>query len=276
MSSYRGLVLVYFPFAIITTIVIAICIPIYDQNSGKYRFYEQLFKLEPHSDGFEIFFITVIYTFDMIIIDLLLVTLIDRYVIVSKTVITRSAWAMPLFYSIILITHIIDAIFVNFSNVLSVLDRKQEMCEYDLVRSCVIPTSAVWQISRLGGFIAIIWLNVSFGRKHAHNASLNLIRLHKTLTRSVIVTTVYTLVFTRLPIILVLVGYAVNNDLFLSLSLNIIIVCRSFALLGQMLTTIYLVKPYRVFVLKLLHLSSSSNTVKIEIRFPQTSLTPSH
>uniref|UniRef100_A0A7E4VC27 G_PROTEIN_RECEP_F1_2 domain-containing protein n=1 Tax=Panagrellus redivivus TaxID=6233 RepID=A0A7E4VC27_PANRE len=251
MSSYRALILAYFPFAFITTFVISISIPIFDFNSYRYHFYDNLFWFKDGSVAFEIFFITVIYTFDMIITDLLLIMLIDRYVVVSKNITTRPNWVIPFWYGIIFITNVIAAVFCIFNNVLSVIDRKSELHEYDFVKVMIVPTSAIFQITRLGGFVAIVILNLKFGRKYAQNASSNVIRLHKTLTQSVIVTILYTTIFTRLPIILVTIAFSTNGVLFLSVVLNMIIVFRSFALLGQMLTTIYLVRGYRSFVLEL-------------------------
>uniref|UniRef100_A0A7E4ZWU2 Serpentine receptor class gamma n=1 Tax=Panagrellus redivivus TaxID=6233 RepID=A0A7E4ZWU2_PANRE len=172
MSSYRALVLVYLPFSMITTLTIALLIPIFDNQSKLYHFYDTLFHFENFGAAFQLVFQLVIYICDMIITDLLLFMLIDRYDVVSKNITTRPNWVFPLCYIVITITNVF-CIFVIIGNlILFAFDPEETLyAQYIVIKKLLMPVSAFYQLSRFAGFVTVILLNRNFGRKYASKAS---------------------------------------------------------------------------------------------------------
>uniref|UniRef100_A0A7E4VTE3 G_PROTEIN_RECEP_F1_2 domain-containing protein n=1 Tax=Panagrellus redivivus TaxID=6233 RepID=A0A7E4VTE3_PANRE len=266
MSSYRALVLAYLPFSLISTVTITLSVPIFDYPSKLYHFYEKTFYFESTGAVFQLIFSLVIYISEMIITDLLLLMLIDRYDVVSKNVTTRPNWVFPFCYIVITISSIIS-IFVIFANiVLLVFDPMETIHnQFAAIKKLLMPITVFYQVSRLAGFITVIWLNINFGRKYASHASATVIRLHKMLTRSVIVNILCTAFFTRVPFILVTISYLNEQPTLTILSYNLVIALKHCAFLGNMVTTLYFVIPYRSFILRMFHMKISPRIDKVSI-----------
>uniref|UniRef100_A0A7E4ZX06 Serpentine receptor class gamma n=1 Tax=Panagrellus redivivus TaxID=6233 RepID=A0A7E4ZX06_PANRE len=187
MSSYRALVLAYLPFSMITTLTTTLSCPIFDYPSNGYHFYDKIIQFENFGAAFQLVFQLVIYICDMIITDLLLFMLIDRYDVVSKNITTRSNWIFPLCYTVITITNLFAILIIIANIILFVFDPKDTMyAQFIVIKRLLMPTT-----------LFSIYFNLSF---------------------------------------------------------NLIIVLKHCAFLGNMVTTLYFVIPYREYILRLLNL----------------------
>uniref|UniRef100_A0A7E4VL30 Serpentine Receptor, class H n=1 Tax=Panagrellus redivivus TaxID=6233 RepID=A0A7E4VL30_PANRE len=265
MNSYRVLVLAYLPFSVLTTLTITLLVPIFDDPanpSNGYHFYDKLFNFKSDESVLNLVSQMVIYVFDMVITDLLLFMLIDRYGIVSKNVTTRPKWVLPFCYVTVTITDIFAMVIIIANIVLFVYyPNETHSDEYIIINKLLIPAAAFYQLSRIAGFIMVIWLNINFGKKYVSTASATVTRLHKMLTRSVIVNILCTAFFTRMPFLLITVAFAAQLPPFLILSFNVIIALKHCAFLGNMVTTLYFVIPYRKFILHLLRTKQNFRVV---------------
>uniref|UniRef100_A0A7E4VG17 G protein-coupled receptor n=1 Tax=Panagrellus redivivus TaxID=6233 RepID=A0A7E4VG17_PANRE len=125
----------------------------------------------------------------------------------------------------------------------------------------MIVMSSFYQATRVGGFLTIVYLNLEVGVKYAAAASPTEVRLHKMLTKTAISNVISTLVCNRIPVILFyLISFLINIEL-LNLVTNFMSCLASCEFLIDILMTMYLILPYRRFVVNLLARQKSTVVV---------------
>uniref|UniRef100_A0A7E4ZSG4 Serpentine Receptor, class Z n=1 Tax=Panagrellus redivivus TaxID=6233 RepID=A0A7E4ZSG4_PANRE len=226
----------------------------FDAETVGLHFYTVFFDL--NYTGFSSVVIAVIFICDYIITDMLLVLLIDRYVTVSKTLISLSEWFYNGIYVFLAITNVIQSSLTIVVLIYIKLPPEVQL-KYHIIEYLYLPLTACYQMSRLAGFITIIYLNFKFGKSYASKASANVIRLHKMLLRAVMANVLCTGFFTRLPMFVMFVALATRNFTYITAAMDILLWFQNCAFLSDMLTTLYFVVPFRHFVMTLLRIPIS-------------------
>uniref|UniRef100_A0A7E4VHA1 G_PROTEIN_RECEP_F1_2 domain-containing protein n=1 Tax=Panagrellus redivivus TaxID=6233 RepID=A0A7E4VHA1_PANRE len=248
MSSYKKLMSIIMVSSVISTGITATSVPVFNSEKMVYEFHG-FFKLV--ENYYSVIVAAVITVSGTINTDLLLVILINRFDNVSTTIAPKSRTVIYSIYALIAITSFLECaqlvILIAQSELPLALRPFRRM-----VNKVYHGYTLLFLISRLIGFIVIVCLNIRFGRRFMKNASSKVVRLHRMLTRATIANVICAAVFTQIPMLIVVAAIISRDKNFIDTSVNIMTALQSFAFFADMVTTLYFVKPFREYLLKLL------------------------
>uniref|UniRef100_A0A7E4V936 G protein-coupled receptor n=1 Tax=Panagrellus redivivus TaxID=6233 RepID=A0A7E4V936_PANRE len=115
-----------------------------------------------------------------------------------------------------------------------------------------LPVAGFYQVSRIVLLIIVITLNNRFGKKLSELASPRVVEFHKMLTKTIHTNVLFTLIFTRLPMVFTFAATVVCNTDLINVTVTVATCLQQTVMVVEMLITLYHVKPYRQFVVGLL------------------------
>uniref|UniRef100_A0A7E4VJF5 G_PROTEIN_RECEP_F1_2 domain-containing protein n=1 Tax=Panagrellus redivivus TaxID=6233 RepID=A0A7E4VJF5_PANRE len=234
--------------SMLTTLTITSTIPLYSQK----EFSAELFGLLKinNFDAFP-YIASIVMVCGAINTDLLLIILINRYDIVFETVTSKPKVIINTIYALMVITNHIQCYNVmNLHCYIAPNSAIAKLTSHTLF--LYKPLTTFYHLSRFISFIIIIWLNIKFSKRFASNASSIVVRLHRMITRATIADVICEALITRIPMLVFVISQLLDNNTFINMSVNLTFVLQNSALLANMVTTIWFVKPYRSFVVSLL------------------------
>uniref|UniRef100_A0A7E4W7I0 G_PROTEIN_RECEP_F1_2 domain-containing protein n=1 Tax=Panagrellus redivivus TaxID=6233 RepID=A0A7E4W7I0_PANRE len=248
MQSYKRILIAnMIPSSIITTVITLAC-PVYDYIGAGFTFHDTFGNFTMMGR-----IITVMVVLNSLVIssDLLIVMLIDRFHSIVKDL-GYSQLYFVIIYVLMGATSLIQC--GEFIILLIHEHLSEELATFfrSLVNTFTNFTIA-YQFSRIVALITIVFLNDRLGKKLNKTSSRSVEMLHKMLTRAINTVVIFTILISRIPIILALASQYTNNN-------NIIDYVNTFTaciiqsiFLCDMLITFYFVKPYRYFIVSLFH-----------------------
>uniref|UniRef100_A0A7E4VAB3 G_PROTEIN_RECEP_F1_2 domain-containing protein n=1 Tax=Panagrellus redivivus TaxID=6233 RepID=A0A7E4VAB3_PANRE len=258
MSSYRYLLLAYVPFAMLSTIVITSTQPIFLRQVEGFYF---IGFINVGRQYLALVTIITIMICDGAVADLLLVILVNRYELVSETIVTRSKYIFRLIYIFLFITWLISLFLWLVFMTHELYPPRINSIGLSITR-IYVPYTVFYQLSRLISFFLIVYLNISFRKNITSKAVM---KLHGMLTKAVIAHVLCTCILTRFPMLIVLIAVYIQNVFITNVIAECTICCLNVVFLSDMLVTFYHVKPYRIFVLQLFRRFTSTEDYLLSV-----------
>uniref|UniRef100_A0A7E4W7W6 Serpentine receptor class gamma n=1 Tax=Panagrellus redivivus TaxID=6233 RepID=A0A7E4W7W6_PANRE len=260
MQNYKRLLIATLPFSVIITTLITVAVPIYDNRALTYYFHG---LFENASQIWIIVLVIIGFNCNLIISDLLLVMLIDRYYSVTSVLYSKSSECKSkLIYTFLLLTGLLQClmftILFSYKNLPWGLDVTFQSIELFHLQAVL-----VFQLSRVIGLVGILILNFRLGKDLKAKASPNVVLLHKMLTRAINATVLFMLLVTRVPLILAWLAKATPYDVLIDIVATMATCLQQTAFLGDMLITFYLVKPYKSYITQLFVGDKTVTTVMV-------------
>uniref|UniRef100_A0A7E4V8D1 G_PROTEIN_RECEP_F1_2 domain-containing protein n=1 Tax=Panagrellus redivivus TaxID=6233 RepID=A0A7E4V8D1_PANRE len=245
MRRYKYLLLVFTIFSGFVFLTITLFAPICKNNG--YVLHGLLKEVDLYI--FTLFAVGVVDA-HIVTMDILLLMLINLYNRASKNLQLQPRYLVKSFHIFMLITSVCEIVVFSIWFTYSKMPWGLNVYFY-FIEHVAPPVIGLYQLSRIILLVVVISLNNRFGRKLKEMKSVRAAEFHKMLARAINTSVVFIVLITRAPIAFVYVASFLKNVPLTDVVITVATCLQQTLMLGEMLITLYYIKPYRMFIVGL-------------------------